>query len=374
MASSIKIINGGLTYYSFYDSDKPNYIFANYWSQAQPLSVKGIAYKTPEHYFQSLKFPVGSPEHAAILNARSANDARREAGRLFQDPAAKSRWYGGGDYNAMLDVVRERLKQDPDFKKELMATGTGYILEDTYKGPPSGGPADSKWGGGANGLGQNLLGMALMEVRNEEFQRLNKLDMVVDPKRLRSQAQAERQQINSIIQGGANATDGKVLSEIHQLYMSQAPQPKPDISPVAPALTLATDSFDKDAINKRINFLSDESLEKIKKACGNHWTVTKDASGKFADAVHKVDKDKGFKIESAKLSTTHNNAETFVTMIQAFLAVHPDKKMTMSVDSAAKATLEAACRQLKLDADKYKIIEKAGPTPPAPAPTPTVKR
>lgn len=223
MAKSLKLINGGLTYYPFYDSDKPNYIFSNYWANSDPLIVDGIEYKTPEHYFQCQKFPVGSPEFEQIRNARSADGARREALRLFnQNPSAKANWLkNDNDYKAMLNVVRERLKQDPDFRQELLSTGKDYILEDTYKGPPSGGPADNKWGGGDDGLGDNLLGIALMEARNEAFAEDNRTDLIVDPKKLRKQARDERKQLNSQIQGGQRATSGKPLAEIDHLYSSQ---------------------------------------------------------------------------------------------------------------------------------------------------------
>lgn len=162
---------------------------------------------------------------------------------------------------------------------------------------------------------------------------------------------------------------------IYQEYdpsLQVAPKPVPAPEP-APALTIATDGFDKDAINKRINLLSDDSLDKIRKACGKDWAVTKDASGKFADATHNVEKQQAFKVTATQLSTVNNNVETFVAMIKAFRAVHPDKKMTMMVDSAAKANLETACKMANLNPEKYKIVEKGGAAPAAPAPTPTVK-
>lgn len=275
MANPIALREHGLTYYSFYDKRDakgradPNFIFSNYWPESKPLTVGGIEYRTPEHYFQAQKFPVGSREHSAVLNTKSADDARNKAGELFKDESAKARWFDGGDYEAMLNVVKERLKQDPKFKKELMSTGSGYILEDTYKGPPTGGPADKKWGGGADGMGENLLGMALMEVRNEE------LGVQVDIVALRKQAQVEREQLDKMI--GSNATKGKSLSQLQSLYTSK--QPSSSMGRVLNALHRhhfnAVDLKVVDDINKpgskviKVAFQDDKAARAFAKFAGN---------------------------------------------------------------------------------------------------------
>jgi N-glycosidase YbiA len=207
-----ELIPGGLMYCSFYDNNKPNYIFANYWDKSAPLEIDGIKYETPEHYFQSQKFTVGSTEHTAILNARTADDARKEA--LRQNSKIVPGWHKGTSYDAMLNVVRARLKQDPDFKQALMATGDAYILEDTYKGPN--GKPDNTWGGGEDGKGENKLGMALMTVRNQEFKRRSKNSLIVDALKFRNTAQKERDTINKQL-GGPGSTRGKSLSELKTL-------------------------------------------------------------------------------------------------------------------------------------------------------------
>ncbi len=226
---SIQLLKDGLIYYSFYDKDKPNYIFANYWNEAQPLIINRIKYKTPEHYFQSQKFLPSSKEHNAICNAVNADEARVLAGKLFneqnQTPQTLAKWRTGnpaGGQVAMLNVVRARLK-DLTFRENLLATRNAYILEDTYKGP--GGKADAIWGGGADGMGENKLGLALMQVRNEER------GVKVDLDQLREIARQERAEIDRNL-GGSDATKGKPLSEIRDLLANRSSKTH-SVAPVA---------------------------------------------------------------------------------------------------------------------------------------------
>jgi len=189
-----KIKQGGLVWCSFYDRDQPNYIFTNFWDQA--LKVGAFTYRSPEHYFQAQKFPSDKfpAEHKDIAERNSSGNARRRAGELSNDPKYKTnpnlpKWDDPTAYNAMLNVIRARAEQK-EFRDALLSTGTAYLYEDTYKGPPGGGPPDSRWGGGADGMGKNLLGLALMQVRNELNANQNKLQVKLDEVYL--QAKIER--------------------------------------------------------------------------------------------------------------------------------------------------------------------------------------
>ncbi|EKD70660.1 MAG: hypothetical protein ACD_46C00456G0006 [uncultured bacterium] len=189
-----QLVPGGLTYVAFYDSGYENYIFANYYKNGPALVVNGYVYKTPEYYFQAQKFLEGSKEHQEIIGQPSADLARQKAAELFKNlsNSQKNAWYDSS-YEAMVNVIRIRAQQDQVFRQLLLATGTNYILEDTYKGP--GGKPDAKWGGGADGQGENLLGIALMQVRNE-INPMNQDLMALTT--LRAQARTERSQFPQI--------------------------------------------------------------------------------------------------------------------------------------------------------------------------------
>ena len=223
MPKSIQFKPNGLIYHHFYESHKDNYIFANYWSQSPPLVIDGTYFKTPEHYFQSQKFPKNTPAYKAVLHAETADYARTTAQRFFaNDNDARNKWFAGDDYQAMLNVVRARFKQDEAFRNALLDTQNHYIYEDTYKGPPSGGPPDTKWGGGLDGKGENLLGLALMEVRNEYYEKQGSNKLVVDIKKLRQQAQNERDEIDSVLASQGIRTQGRALEEIRNDYTKVA--------------------------------------------------------------------------------------------------------------------------------------------------------
>jgi len=68
-------------------------------------------------------------------------------------------------YNYMLDINKEKYRQNIELRNTLINTGYTKIVEDS--------PFDYIWGIGKDGSGQNLLGKVLMEVR-EYFQKNDK--------------------------------------------------------------------------------------------------------------------------------------------------------------------------------------------------------
>lgn len=190
----------GIEWCPFYDSDKPNYIFTNF--SQQPLKVNGITYPSPEHYFQAQKFPL--PEykelHMKIASEKSSRAARLLADIQYNAELKKSttfpKWSDGIAYKAMLNVIRARA-EEKEFKEALENTRDAYLYEDTYSGPPTGGPPDARWGGGADGTGKNLLGKALMEVRNEIYKKQHQDHLIVNIQQLYDKAIAERKEIKT---------------------------------------------------------------------------------------------------------------------------------------------------------------------------------
>ena len=210
----------------FYENNKPNYIFANYWKK--PLTIGNETFKTPEHYFQAQKFPKGSVSRNAIIDAANADDARKKAGEIIEnqfkgnkDGLKKWRKQWTKDKReALRDVIRERMKQDPQFKKALMSTGNAYISEDTFQGPPGDRKNPDKFNGsGSDGMGANDLGRALMFIREQEKRDKdpndNRTDQQIETQinMQRVSYRLERKVANDVL-GNPNATKGKPYEAI----------------------------------------------------------------------------------------------------------------------------------------------------------------
>ncbi|KAG6888802.1 hypothetical protein C0995_005822 [Termitomyces sp. Mi166 len=142
----------------FYDKNKPYYEFTNF--SDHPIKYNGHYYKTSEHLFQSLKFLNTSPHIA--MHIRRANTAREafniaQAYKKYQRPD----WL---QVNIMMmDIaLLHKFQQHRNLKNMLLATGDAELIEDS--------PIDSFWGNGADKLGRNELGKALMRLRGK-FQR-----------------------------------------------------------------------------------------------------------------------------------------------------------------------------------------------------------
>lgn len=221
-----QLVPGGLTYIAFFNSETENFIFTNYYSKGPVLKVGDYTYKTPEHYFQAQKFPVDSEGHQFVVAASTPGEARVGQRKFRLSPEEIKKWDESGSYEAMLNVIRQRVQQDALFKQKLIETGTHYILEDTYQAPRGSDRPDAKWGGGADGQGENLLGKALMQVRSEIMGEKFDFDA------LREKARAERKCFSQ--KGVPFRTFATTLG---------APQSRPSVSS-APQLSQAPDLRD----------------------------------------------------------------------------------------------------------------------------------
>ena len=108
---------------------------------------------TSEHYFQAQKF-LGPEIQEKIRLLESPMDAALE-GRNRQNPLRKD-WEDVKD-DIMRYAVREKFRQNPVIKEDLLETGDSIIIEHTKN--------DSYWADGGDGTGKNMLGKILMEVR-----------------------------------------------------------------------------------------------------------------------------------------------------------------------------------------------------------------
>ncbi len=59
----------------------------------------------------------------------------------------------------MRQALEAKFTQHDDLRNLLLSTGTAKLVEHT--------PNDDYWGDGGNGLGKNMLGRLLMEVRDK---------------------------------------------------------------------------------------------------------------------------------------------------------------------------------------------------------------
>lgn len=135
----------------FYHLDKPYGFFSNFAPYA--IYLKDKVWPTSEHYFQAQKF-VGTRDEEQIRQTQTP----REAAKMGRDRSRPLR----SDWEAVKDdIMREALyakfTQHPDLTDKLLETGNARLVEHTKN--------DSYWGDGGDGIGKNMLGQLLMEVR-----------------------------------------------------------------------------------------------------------------------------------------------------------------------------------------------------------------
>ena len=167
----------------FYEAkEQPYGAFCNYF--ISPITINGKRYQSVEHYFQSQKFhgvdekfeevvrTAATPHQAKILARmqtaggykwRTTLNAvilqyQRKGTRLRSD------WESVKE-SVMLDGLRAKFSQHSRLEKLLLSTGDSSIVEAS--------PRDSFWGCGADGKGQNKLGLLLMQVRSARRSSVN---------------------------------------------------------------------------------------------------------------------------------------------------------------------------------------------------------
>ena len=107
---------------------------------------------TAEHVFQYLKTP-SEEEGIDILMAQTPGQAKRLGRKCF----LRKDWEEVKDH-AMLSVLRAKFA-NPELKEKLIATGDAELVEGNHWN-------DTYWGV-CNGIGKNMLGKLLMQVREE---------------------------------------------------------------------------------------------------------------------------------------------------------------------------------------------------------------
>jgi N-glycosidase YbiA len=151
----------------FYRVNEPNGFLSNFYPA--PIFVEGLRWDTVEHFFQASKFhdedvrnrirKIDSPLDAAIEGRKPVNQLRLD-------------WEVVKD-EVMYKGVSAKFKQNIDLRKLLLNTGQTEIVEVTKN--------DIYWGDGGNGLGKNMLGKILMQVRGELNDINDNQDLILPP-------------------------------------------------------------------------------------------------------------------------------------------------------------------------------------------------
>ena len=127
--------------------------FSNF--SPHPIRIGGREWPTSEHYFQAQKFP-GTPHEEEL---RTTRDVGRVAklGRQRSRPL-RADWEAVKD-DIMRTAVRAKFSQHADLRQILLDTGDAHLIEHTAN--------DAYWADNGDGTGRNMLGIILMEVRDE---------------------------------------------------------------------------------------------------------------------------------------------------------------------------------------------------------------
>lgn len=134
------------------NSFRNEYYFLSNFYEA-PVTYNGITYKNNEAAFQAQKV---APSKEAMLEFKDLNPA--EAKKLGRKVSLRPDWENV-KVQIMRDLVYAKFDQNPDLLEKLINTGDEYLEEGNTWG-------DRIWGV-VNGVGANLLGQILMEVREE---------------------------------------------------------------------------------------------------------------------------------------------------------------------------------------------------------------
>lgn len=138
-----------------FNSDTPSsydHVFSNFTPHT--VTFGGRTYKTVEHAFQSLK-TVFPNEKAQVYNAPYPGQAKKAGRRV----TLREDWEDI-KYKVMVALVYLKFRRHDNIRKTLLATGEREIAEHAGRWN------DRIWGLGRTMMGQNLLGKAIMEVRD----------------------------------------------------------------------------------------------------------------------------------------------------------------------------------------------------------------
>jgi ribA/ribD-fused uncharacterized protein len=144
-------------------SDPACNFLSNFYPCSPPISLWGLTFKNVESAFQARKFTEWNGEHARkISEAKSPVEAKRLGKKVRLSEEQLEEWEAHLSEETMKVCLEGKFVPGSELARKLLDTGDSTLVEDNrYK----------KWGVGTGGIGRNLLGVMLME-RREELRRL----------------------------------------------------------------------------------------------------------------------------------------------------------------------------------------------------------
>lgn len=135
----------------FYSTGDEYGEFSNFASF--PIRIGKRVWPTSEHYFQAMKFQSKADQeeirqaNSPMLAAKMGRDRKRTLRRDWESAKV----------NVMREALLAKFTQHEDLRQLLLNTGDAKIIEHTAN--------DDYWGDGGDGLGKNMLGRLLSELR-----------------------------------------------------------------------------------------------------------------------------------------------------------------------------------------------------------------
>ena len=146
----------------YFNSRTPYFdIFSNFYDE--PLKIEGEIWKTGEHFYQAAKFAKNGLQEDAniyhlIVEAETPGTAKRLADEYFSEENKGRSHQALRTFQAMATMLNVKFAPGTLARKRLMQTGDLELVH------LSG--SDFFWGQNRKGDGKNLLGKALMQMRN----------------------------------------------------------------------------------------------------------------------------------------------------------------------------------------------------------------
>ena len=136
-------------------------IFSNFYEE--PLEINGQIWKSGEHFYQAAKFAKTGLQpdeeiYHTIINAETPGTAKRLADEYFSGENKECSHQALRTFVAMATMLNVKFAHGTLARKRLMQTGNLELIH--HSG------SDFFWGQSRKGEGKNLLGKALMQIRD----------------------------------------------------------------------------------------------------------------------------------------------------------------------------------------------------------------
>ena len=146
----------------YFNSRTPYFdIFSNFYDE--PLKIEGEIWKTGEHFYQAAKFAKNGLQEDAniyriIVEAETPGTAKRLADEYFSEENKERSHQALRTFQAMATMLNVKFAPGTLARKRLMQTGDLELVHLSS--------SDFFWGQNRKGEGKNLLGKALMQMRD----------------------------------------------------------------------------------------------------------------------------------------------------------------------------------------------------------------